>query len=146
MINQLTQRERRISLYLLSAVGLAGLFLSVAGRGNPIAIHGLIIVLFSVLVGLLVYRSLSANEPGVDRLKEYYDDPTKVGIILSILWGVVGMAVGNWIAWLMAYPDFTFDAAWASYGRLRPVHASGVIFGFGGNALIATSYLSLIHI
>ena len=28
---------------------------------------------------------------------------------------------------------------WASFGRLRPVHTSGVIFGFGGNALIATS-------
>jgi len=140
MIDQLTQRERRISLYLTSAVGLAGLFFLIAGRGNPIAIHGLIIVLFSVLIGMLVYRSLSANEPNENRLKEYYDDPTKVGIILSILWGVVGMAVGNWIAWLMAYPDFTFDAAWASFGRLRPVHTSGVIFGFGGNALIATSY------
>ena len=30
--------------------------------------------------------------------------------------------------------------AWASFGRLRPVHTTGVIFGFGGNALIATSF------
>src|SRR3546814_17992200 len=34
----------------------------------------------------------------------------------------------------------TFDAAWASFGRLRPAHTTGVIFGFGGNVLIATSY------
>ena len=30
--------------------------------------------------------------------------------------------------------------AWSSFGRLRPTHTSGVIFGFGGNALIATSF------
>ena len=34
----------------------------------------------------------------------------------------------------------TFDAAWSSFGRLRPLHTSAVIFGFGGNALIATSF------
>ena len=50
------------------------------------------------------------------------------------------MIVGDWVAWLMAFPELTFDAAWSSYGRLRPVHTSGVIFGFGGNALIATSF------
>ena len=51
--------------------------------------------------------------------------------------------VGDWIAWQLAYPDLTFDAAWSSFGRLRPVHTSGVIFGFGGNALIATSFYVL---
>ena len=39
-----------------------------------------------------------------------------------------------------AWPDLTFDAGWSSFGRLRPVHTTGVIFGFGGNALIATSF------
>jgi cytochrome c oxidase cbb3-type subunit 1 len=53
-------------------------------------------------------------------------------------WAVVGMAFGVCSA-LLAWPDLTFDAAWASFGRIRPVHTSGVIFGFGGNALIATS-------
>jgi len=54
-------------------------------------------------------------------------------------WAVVGMFFGVWVAALLAWPDLTFDAAWASFGRIRPVHTSGVIFGFGGNALIATS-------
>jgi cytochrome c oxidase cbb3-type subunit 1 len=140
MIKQLTQRERRICLYQLSVLGLVGLFFLIAGRHDPIAIHGIIIVLFCLALGWIVSRSFSAADPSSDRLLQYYDDPTKVGLILSIIWGVIGMAVGNWVAWLMAYPDFTFDAAWASYGRLRPVHTSGVIFGFGGNALIATSF------
>ena len=51
--------------------------------------------------------------------------------------------VGDWVAWQLVYPDLTFDAAWSSFGRLRPVHTSGVIFGFGGNALIATSFYVL---
>ena len=50
------------------------------------------------------------------------------------------MFVGVWVAALLAWPDLRFDAAWSSFGRLRPVHTSGVIFGFGGNALIATSF------
>jgi cytochrome c oxidase cbb3-type subunit 1 len=47
------------------------------------------------------------------------------------------------VAWLLVKPDFTFDAGWASFGRLRPVHTTSVLFGFGGNALIATSYYVL---
>ncbi|MGZ8346921.1 MAG: cytochrome-c oxidase, cbb3-type subunit I, partial [Allosphingosinicella sp.] len=53
---------------------------------------------------------------------------------------VFGMFMGVWVAALLAWPDLTFDAAWASFGRLRPMHTTGVIFGFGGNALIATSF------
>ena len=33
-----------------------------------------------------------------------------------------------------------FDLPWTSFGRLRPLHTSAVIFAFGGNALIATSF------
>src|SRR4029078_8320940 len=61
-------------------------------------------------------------------------------MVLSMVWAVFGFFVGDWVAWLLVNPDLTFDAAWASFGRLRPVHTSGVIFGFGGNALIATSF------
>ncbi|MEQ9571863.1 MAG: cytochrome-c oxidase, cbb3-type subunit I, partial [Nitratireductor sp.] len=60
--------------------------------------------------------------------------------VIARAWAVVGMFVGEWVATLLAYPEATFDQAWASFGRLRPVHTTGVIFGFGGNALIATSF------
>jgi cytochrome c oxidase cbb3-type subunit 1 len=53
---------------------------------------------------------------------------------------VFGLFVGDWVAWLLVNPDLTFDAGWSSFGRIRPVHTTGVIFGFGGNALIATSF------
>lgn len=140
MIGQLTLQERRGAFGILGLVAAAGTYFAIAGRGDLIAIHGWVILLFSAFIGLLLYRARGMAEPSLDRLNDYYDDPTKVGIILSLFWGVIGMVVGDWLAWMMAYPEFTFDAAWASFGRLRPVHTSGVVFGFGGNALIATSF------
>src|SRR3546814_19462142 len=50
------------------------------------------------------------------------------------------MFIGDVLALLLSFPDLTFDAAWSSFGRLRPAHTTGIIFGFGGNALIATSF------
>ncbi|MCG5515600.1 cytochrome-c oxidase, cbb3-type subunit I [Ectothiorhodospira sp. 9100] len=60
--------------------------------------------------------------------------------IMSIVWGVLGMGVGVYIASQLAFPFLNFDIAQISFGRFRPVHTTLVIFGFGGNALFATSY------
>ena len=104
-------------------------------------VHGFIVLLYVGVLFFIVGQEISAPEPPISRLNSYYDDPTKVGIILALFWAVVGMLVGVWVAALLAWPDLRFDAAWSGFGRLRPVHTSGVIFGFGGgNALIATSF------
>ena len=60
--------------------------------------------------------------------------------IAAVLWGVFGMAAGVWIASQLAWPFLNFDIAQITFGRFRPVHTTAVIFGFGGNALFATSY------
>jgi cytochrome c oxidase cbb3-type subunit 1 len=60
--------------------------------------------------------------------------------IATVVWGVVGMAVGVLIAAQLAWPALNFDVPWLSYGRLRPLHTNAVIFAFGGCALFATSY------
>ena len=60
--------------------------------------------------------------------------------IAAIVWGVVGMAVGCWIAAQLAWPQLGEGVPWLSYGRLRPLHTNAVIFAFGGCALFATSY------
>ena len=59
--------------------------------------------------------------------------------LATVLWGIVGMGVGVLIAAQLAWPALNFDTAWLSYGRLRPLHTNGVIFAFGGSALMATS-------
>jgi len=60
--------------------------------------------------------------------------------IAAVLWGVVGFAAGVAIALQLAFPVLNFDVEWLSFGRLRPVHTSAVIFAFGGNVLLATSF------
>lgn len=70
----------------------------------------------------------------------YNYDIVKKFAIASLVWGVLGMFTGVWIASELAWPFLNFDIAQISFGRLRPVHTSGVIFGFGGNALFATSF------
>ncbi|MEC4590140.1 MULTISPECIES: cytochrome-c oxidase, cbb3-type subunit I [Nitrospirillum] len=140
MVAQLTVFERQLALGLLIALALLGLTFGVVGAGDPVGVHGLLVVGIAVALAFAVIGGIGAPEPDAARLSRYYDDPSKAGIVLTMIWAVVGMFVGDWVAWLLAYPDMTFDAAWASFGRLRPVHTSGVIFGFGGNALIATSF------
>ncbi|MBC7484564.1 MAG: cbb3-type cytochrome c oxidase subunit I, partial [Rhizobacter sp.] len=60
--------------------------------------------------------------------------------IAAVLWGVVGMLVGVFIAAQLTWPELNFGIPWLSYGRLRPLHTNAVIFAFGGCALMATSY------
>ncbi|HEX6157956.1 MAG TPA: cbb3-type cytochrome c oxidase subunit I, partial [Burkholderiales bacterium] len=60
--------------------------------------------------------------------------------IMTVVWGVVGMVVGVFIAAQLLWPELNFNVPWLSYGRLRPLHTNAVIFAFGGCALFATSY------
>ncbi|EXJ13178.1 MULTISPECIES: cytochrome-c oxidase, cbb3-type subunit I [Nitrincola] len=60
--------------------------------------------------------------------------------IMTVVWGIVGMAVGVLIAAQLVWPALNFDIPYLTYGRLRPLHTNAVIFAFGGCALFATSY------
>jgi cytochrome c oxidase cbb3-type subunit I len=60
--------------------------------------------------------------------------------VMTVVWGLVGMAVGVLIAAQLVWPALNFDTPWLTYGRLRPLHTNAVIFAFGGSALFATSY------
>jgi cytochrome c oxidase cbb3-type subunit 1 len=140
MIGQLTKSERQSALVILLAVAAVGLAMAAAGRNDPIGIHGALVMAAGIAGLFYVISGYYDPEPDPGRLDRYYDDPSKIGIVLSMVWVVFGLFVGDWVAWLLVNPDLTFDAGWSSFGRLRPVHTTGVIFGFGGNALIATSF------
>jgi cytochrome c oxidase cbb3-type subunit 1 len=60
--------------------------------------------------------------------------------IMTVVWGIVAMLVGVYIAGEMAWPVLNFNIPWLSFGRLRPLHTNAAIFAFGGCALFATSY------
>ncbi|MCK0068273.1 MULTISPECIES: cytochrome-c oxidase, cbb3-type subunit I [Kordiimonas] len=72
----------------------------------------------------------------------YNDEIVKKFTLATVFWGVVGFAVGVFIALQMAFPELNFGE-YFTFGRLRPLHTSAVIFAFGGNALFATSYFSV---
>jgi cytochrome c oxidase cbb3-type subunit 1 len=139
MIAQLTLNERRAAILISICVALSGLMLGLAGRNDPLGIHGALIFVYATGVIFLIGRSYYCPEPSDDRLAHYYDDPIKAGVVLAIGWAVFGLAVGDWVAWQLVNPDLTFGQGWSSFGRVRPVHTTSVIFGFGGNGLIATS-------
>ena len=70
---------------------------------------------------------------------DYNYDVVKLFALATVFWGIVGFAAGVFIALQMVFPDLNIEP-YLSFGRLRPVHTSAVIFAFGGNALFATSY------
>ena len=72
----------------------------------------------------------------------YADGVVRAGVIAPMFWAIVGMSAGVFIAAQLSWPNLLYfpEHGWLNFGRLRPVHTSGVIFAFGGNALIATSF------
>ncbi|MBN9580468.1 MAG: cytochrome-c oxidase, cbb3-type subunit I [Afipia sp.] len=98
-------------------------------------------IAFFVLAAFTVALMRKASfepEPPVDEAS-YMDEPIRYGVIATVFWGVVGFLVGVVIAVQLAFPHLNFEP-WLNFGRARPLHTSAVIFAFGGNALIATSF------
>ena len=60
--------------------------------------------------------------------------------VMTVVWGIIGMILGVFIAAQLVWPQLNFDLPWTSFGRLRPLHTNAVIFAFGGCALIGTSF------
>ena len=100
------------------------------------------ILMAASLAGLVV-MTLGVNSGRFRaKLSGYEDDVIKAGVIATMFWGAVGMLVGVIIACQLSWPNLFYfpEAGWLNFGRLRPLHTSGVIFAFGGNALICTSF------
>ena len=104
-------------------------------------------ILFFLLAGtvIVLMRMTSfapagaASIPLAADTNGYMDGPIRYGSIATVLWGVVGFLVGVIAALQLAFPDLNVEP-WFNFGRMRPLHTSAVIFAFGGNALIATSF------
>src|SRR5574337_889139 len=79
-------------------------------------------------------------ESSQTKVAHYDDTVVRQFTIMSVVWGVVGMLVGVFIAAQLTWPELNFGIPWLSYGRLRPLHTNAVIFAFGGCGLFATSY------
>ncbi len=73
-----------------------------------------------------------------------YDNKiVKYFAIATVVWGVVGMAVGLTVALQLVFPILNFDTQYTTFGRIRPLHTNAVIFAFVGNGIFAGVYYSL---
>lgn len=129
---------------------LAALFISTVAMAKAIdwgfAVHMGIFAL-AALTGLVISlrtTDFHAAARGILRLPDdqtrYDDDLIRFGVIATVFWGMAGFLVGLVIALQLAFPVLNLGLEWTSFGRLRPLHTSAVIFAFGGSALIATSF------
>jgi len=70
---------------------------------------------------------------------DYNYDILKLFTLAATFWGIFGFFAGVLIASQMAFPILNLNLEYTSFGRLRPLHTSAVIFAFGGNVLFASS-------
>jgi len=132
-----------------AGIWLAALLIAIlavaAAADTGFAIH-MGIVAAACLVGLWFtltkadYSALGRGLSAAPDQSRYDDDPIRWGVIATVFWGMAGFAAGLFIALQLAFPVLNLGFEYTTFGRLRPLHTSAVIFAFGGNALIATSF------
>ncbi len=129
----------------LAQIGILGLFavlaisLSAMAHDTGFAFH---MFVFAAAAGIaIIWKAKTFDFEGRKAdTSEYLDGVVRAGVIATMFWGIAGFAAGVYIASQLAFPALNLGLEWTSFGRLRPLHTSAVIFAFGGNALMATSF------
>ena len=131
----------------LAFVALAFLTIVIAAKAwTPgYAFHAYLFCAMSVAAVFTIfnrYFERAAEKPPltIDGKPNYNMGPVKFSSIAAMFWGIAGFTVGLYIALELAFPDLNLGLQWIEFGRLRPLHTSAVIFAFGGNVLIASSF------
>jgi cytochrome c oxidase cbb3-type subunit I len=125
-----------LSMLIMVLGAVATLSLAMQASDGVMSFHAGLMGLFFI-VGIALLHLRRRNWAGDDG---YEDGIIRAGAIASTFWGVVGFLVGLVIALQLAFPVLNFDLPWTNFGRLRPLHTSAVVFAFGGNVLLMTSF------
>jgi len=130
--------------WLLAA--MIAVFLAAAAADSGFAVQMGIVAIAALIAAWATasradYGAIARGEAPARGNQGLYDDaPIRWGVIATLFWGVAGFLAGLVIALQLAYPALNLNSEYTTFGRLRPLHTSAVIFAFGGNALIATSF------
>ncbi|UUL84222.1 cytochrome-c oxidase, cbb3-type subunit I [Sphingomonas qomolangmaensis] len=123
---------------------MAAVVLAAVAVDTAFSVHMMIVALAGFAAAAMTIRQVGTPALSVAaqaaQATEYYDDVIRWGVIATVFWGVVGFLVGIVIASQLAYPLLNLSSEYTTFGRLRPLHTSAVIFAFGGNALLCTSF------
>lgn len=142
--NKMMTLEEGIYAGALAALTLVCLLIAGKALDTPMSVHGVLGALMAggglfFLMKRFLDRPAGTAPELVDGLPNYNMGPVKFATIASLFWGIAGFLAGVYIALQLAFPVLNFDLSFLSFGRLRPLHTSAVIFAFGGNVLIASS-------
>jgi cytochrome c oxidase cbb3-type subunit 1 len=126
---------------LIALAAVAVLAAIAANWARDIAYQVNALTVMAAASGFFIYtiRTMDAPRNGSRAaVTGYMDDVVRAGVIATAFWGMAGFAAGVYIAFQLAFPDLNWGLSFTSFGRLRPLHTSAVIFAFGGNALICS--------
>ena len=126
-----------VQMGLLGLIAILAITLGAKADDLPFALHMFIFAAAAILAVIMIARN--AHKPPATET-EYLDGVVRAGAIATVFWGVIGFLVGLVVALQLAYPAWNPNLEWFNFGRLRPLHTSAVIFAFGGNALLCTSF------
>ena len=115
MTVSLSVAERQIGLLLSVLLALMGLAMAAAARHGVMAVHGFMALGLGVGLAFVVGGAIYAPEPPADRLRRYYDAPTRFGITMTLIWAMIGMVAGVWVAALLYWPEATPLWPWTSF-------------------------------
>ena len=127
---------------MLTALGaLVAIFAAAATQDIGFRVAMLIFSVAFIAAAFTLTKLMADGGLKIDPHK-YADGVIKAGVIASIFWGIVGMLVGLTLACQLAWPNLFYfpQFGFLNFGRIRPLHTSAVIFAFGGNVLLATSF------
>ncbi|MDD2701343.1 MAG: cbb3-type cytochrome c oxidase subunit I [Sideroxydans sp.] len=83
-------------------------------------------------------RSSNLNEPvSTDLVNK---ELVRAWLWWAIVWMTVFPLVGLLVSIKFHYPDFLGETSWLTFGRLRPVHVNGVIFGAFSTTVLGLTY------
>ncbi len=132
------------TLLALLAFAILSLVVTFGATDGAYAFHAFVFAAAAAGGFAAIANGMIKVEPReIDGKPNYNMGPVKFATLAAMLWGVAGFLIGVIIAFQLAYPVLNFDLPWISFGRLRPLHTSAVIFAFGGNVLLATSFYAV---
>jgi len=92
----------------------------------------------SIAVASIPIQGQAASLSQQEAIPGYNEAIIKRFTVATVVWALFGFSVGTYIAAMLAFPQLNLGE-FLTFGRVRPVHTSAVVFAFGGNALIGTS-------
>ena len=133
------------SMFAFAALAVLSIIVAAKAYTPEYAFHAYLFAAASAAAVFKIIDRYYARPAGlppltIDGKPNYNMGPVKFSTVAAMFWGIAGFTVGLWAALELAFPVLNFDLPWISFGRIRPLHTSAVIFAFGGNVLIATSF------